>query len=49
MTLQATTWQTVGPFFSIGLSRLYCDNLAGPTVTGERFEISGRIVDGDGK
>jgi protocatechuate 3,4-dioxygenase alpha subunit len=49
VTLQATTWQTVGPFFSIGLSRLYRDNLAGPTVAGERVEISGRIFDGDGK
>jgi protocatechuate 3,4-dioxygenase, alpha subunit len=48
MTLRATTWQTVGPFFSIGLSRLYRDNLAGPGVSGERFEIRGRILDGDG-
>ena len=29
MSLQATTWQTVGPFFSIGFSWLYRDNLAG--------------------
>lgn len=49
MTLQATTWQTVGPFFSIGMSRLYRDNLAGPGVSGERVEITGRILDGDGK
>jgi protocatechuate 3,4-dioxygenase alpha subunit len=49
MSLQATTWQTVGPFFSIGMSRLYRDNLAGPGVSGERVEISGRILDGDGK
>jgi protocatechuate 3,4-dioxygenase alpha subunit len=49
VTLQATTWQTVGPFFSIGLSRLYRANLAGPTVAGERVEISGRILDGEGK
>ncbi|HXT76399.1 MAG TPA: protocatechuate 3,4-dioxygenase subunit alpha [Candidatus Eisenbacteria bacterium] len=49
MTLQATTWQTVGPFFSIGLCRLYRDNLAGPGVAGERVEINGRILDGDGK
>ena len=49
MTLQATTWQTVGPFFSIGLRRLYRDDLAGPSVAGERIEISGRIFDGDGK
>jgi protocatechuate 3,4-dioxygenase alpha subunit len=49
MSLQATTWQTVGPFFSIGFSWLYRDNLAGPGVSGERVEIVGRILDGDGK
>jgi protocatechuate 3,4-dioxygenase, alpha subunit len=48
MSLAATTWQTVGPFFSIGFSWLYRDNLAGPGVSGERVEISGRILDGDG-
>ena len=48
MTTPATTWQTIGPFFSIGLSRLYRDNLAGAGVSGERVEISGRILDGDG-
>ena len=49
MKLYATTWQTVGPFFSIGLSRLYRDHLAGPGVAGERVEITGKIFDGDGK
>ena len=49
MSLEATTWQTVGPFFSIGFSWLYRDNLAGPGVSGERVEISGRILDGDSK
>jgi protocatechuate 3,4-dioxygenase, alpha subunit len=49
VSLQATTWQTVGPFFSIGFSWLYRDNLAGPGVSGERVEISGRILDGDSK
>jgi protocatechuate 3,4-dioxygenase, alpha subunit len=49
VTLQATTWQTVGPFFSIGLCRLYRDNGAPLGVSGERVEISGRIFDGDGK
>jgi protocatechuate 3,4-dioxygenase alpha subunit len=49
MSLQATTWQTVGPFFSIGFSWLYRDNLAAPGVSGERVEIAGRILDGDGK
>jgi protocatechuate 3,4-dioxygenase alpha subunit len=49
MTLHATTWQTVGPFFRIGMAWLYCDSLAGPQVAGERIEISGRVFDGDGK
>ena len=48
MSLQATTWQTVGPFFSIGFSWLYRNNLAGPGVSGERVEIASRILDGDG-
>jgi len=45
----ATTSQTVGPFFSIGLSRLYRDALAAPGVSGERVEITGRVLDGDAK
>lgn len=49
MSLRATTSQTVGPFFKIGLSWLYRDNLAAPGVSGERVEIAGRILDGDGK
>jgi len=49
MSLHATTSQTVGPFFKIGFSWLYRDNLAGSGVSGERVEISGRIVDGDGQ
>jgi len=49
MSLRATTSQTVGPFFSIGFSWLYRDNLAGEGVSGEHVEISGRILDGDGK
>jgi protocatechuate 3,4-dioxygenase alpha subunit len=49
MSLQATTSQTVGPFFSLGLTRLNRDNLAGPGVSGERVSIEGRVLDGDGK
>jgi len=48
MTLRATTSQTVGPFFSIGLERLNCAELAGPGVAGERVTIEGRVVDADG-
>jgi protocatechuate 3,4-dioxygenase, alpha subunit len=49
MSLQATTSQTVGPYFSIGLTRLKQDNLAGPGVSGERVTIEGRVLDGDGQ
>ena len=48
MTLRATTSQTVGPFFSIGLDRLNCAELVGPGVAGERVTIEGRVLDADG-
>jgi protocatechuate 3,4-dioxygenase alpha subunit len=48
MTLRATTSQTVGPFFTIGLTRMNRPELAGPGVSGERVTIEGRVVDGDG-
>lgn len=48
MSLQTTTSQTVGPYFRIGLSWLYCSDLAGPGVSGERISIEGRVLDADG-
>ena len=48
MSLQATTSQTVGPYFTIGLTRLKKTDLAGPAVPGERIMIAGRVVDADG-
>jgi protocatechuate 3,4-dioxygenase, alpha subunit len=48
MTLRATTWQTVGPFFKIGLAWLYREDLADASVPGERIEITGRVLDGGG-
>jgi protocatechuate 3,4-dioxygenase alpha subunit len=48
MSLQATTSQTVGPFFKIGFDWLNRDNLAGEGVSGERVTIQGRVFDGDG-
>jgi protocatechuate 3,4-dioxygenase, alpha subunit len=44
----ATTWQTIGPFFSIGLQRGYVTEVAEPGVAGERIAIEGRVFDGDG-
>ena len=49
MRLAATTSQTVGPFFKLGFSWLYQNHLASPGVSGERVEIAGCILDGDGK
>ncbi len=49
MSLWASTSQTVGPFFSIGLTRIKQDNLVGEGVSGERVTIAGRMLDGDGE
>ena len=48
MSLRATASQTVGPFFQIGLSWLYGDDLAGD-ASGERITVRGRVLDGDGQ
>src|SRR5580704_13050640 len=48
MSLHATPSQTVGPFFMIGCERLRTSELAGPGVPGERIEIRGRVIDGEG-
>lgn len=48
-SLRATTWQTVGPFFCLGLDRLLREDLSAPGVSGERVELEGRVIDGDGK
>ena len=49
MSFQATTSQTVGPYFQIGLSRFYIDDLTGPGISGETIGIEGRVFDGDGQ
>jgi len=49
MSLRATASQTVGPFFSIGFTRGYVVDLAGPEVRGERTTVRGRLLDGDGR
>ena len=46
---QATTWQTVGPFFELGCAWMTIDDLAPPGVSGERVTIEGRILDGEGQ
>jgi protocatechuate 3,4-dioxygenase, alpha subunit len=49
MGFQATTSQTVGPYFQIGLARFHIDDLTGPDISGETIEIEGRVFDGDGQ
>ena len=49
MSRQPTTSQTVGPFFSIGLTRMKHDDLVSAGTSGERVIIEGRVLDGDGK
>jgi protocatechuate 3,4-dioxygenase alpha subunit len=48
MSLPATTSQTVGPFFAIGLDWLNKADLAGAGVSGERVTIAGSVLDGEG-
>ena len=47
MSLQATSSQTVGPFFKIGFDWLNRNDLTGPGVTGERVTFAGVVLDGD--
>ena len=49
MPLEATASQTVGPFFHLGLARLYCDDLVVPGVPGKRISLRGQVLDGDDK
>jgi protocatechuate 3,4-dioxygenase, alpha subunit len=48
MSRHATTSQTVGPFFSIGLGAAIKEDLAAAATSGERVTIEGRVLDGDG-
>ncbi len=49
MSLQATTWQTVGPYFRIGFEHLNIAQLAAATAPGEHVTIEGRVLDGEGR
>ena len=44
-----TPSQTVGPFFHDALSLPGADTLVTPATRGERIEIVGRVLDGDGQ
>jgi protocatechuate 3,4-dioxygenase, alpha subunit len=49
MSLQATTWQTVGPYFRIGFEHLERACIASPDAPGEHVVIEGRVLDGTGR
>jgi protocatechuate 3,4-dioxygenase, alpha subunit len=49
MTYVPTPSQTVGPFFSIGLSALCREKIECGSAEGQRVVIRGRILDGDGQ
>jgi len=42
-----TTYQTVGPYYKIGLEAFYREDLTKPNVPGEVIEISGTVFDAD--
>jgi protocatechuate 3,4-dioxygenase, alpha subunit len=44
-----TPSQTVGPFYSLGLTRRPLNTLAADSTPGERIRIEGRVFDGDGE
>ena len=47
MSLQASTSQTVGPFFDIGLRRFCCADLTAPDISGEKIGGAGTITEAD--
>src|SRR5918999_1330264 len=49
MSLLLTPSQTTGPFVAISFERTVVADVAPPSVAGERYEIRGRVLDGDGK
>ena len=49
MSLFLTPSQTTGPFVAISFERTVVDDVAPPSVAGDRVTIRGRVLDGDGK
>ena len=45
----ATTSQTVGPYYAIGLNLLITPDIAPPGIDGERFTLEGRVLDANRK
>jgi protocatechuate 3,4-dioxygenase, alpha subunit len=49
MSLLLTPSQTTGPFVAISFENTQVENVASEDVSGERWVIQGRVLDGDGK
>jgi protocatechuate 3,4-dioxygenase alpha subunit len=47
--MKQTPSQTVGPFFSLGLTRKAVNVLASDSIEGEKIRLEGRVFDGDGQ
>lgn len=47
--IPATTSQTVGPYYAIGLNWLITPDVAAAGVPGERFTLEGRVLDANRK
>ncbi|MFL9582184.1 protocatechuate 3,4-dioxygenase subunit alpha [Stenotrophomonas sp. AB1(2024)] len=48
MSFQSTPWQTVGPYYRLGLEPLYRVEIAPAAALGERIEVQGQVFDGVG-
>jgi len=46
--MYTTSSQTIGPYLHIGMDWAVDPDFAGPNVQGERIEVAGIVVDGDG-
>jgi protocatechuate 3,4-dioxygenase alpha subunit len=49
VSLFLTASQTTGPFVAISFERTIVDEVAPPSVSGDRVVIQGRVIDGDGR
>ena len=47
--MKQTPSQTVGPFYSIGLTDRVTNRLVTDTTPGQRIRLEGQVIDGDGK
>jgi protocatechuate 3,4-dioxygenase alpha subunit len=47
--MKQTPSQTVGPFYSIGLTNREMNTLVSDSTHGQRIRIEGQVIDGDGK